>query len=124
MDSSTVRITPDGQTKVYYGPASAADYSTTLVPGGERSLALEPHPNQLGVSTEAVYGDSWYQVGGLPQWSEIDRHPVCPECGLSMPLLVSMTGDLTPYGVLSFDGCLYGFWCDDCRVSSVKYQED
>lgn len=124
MDSSTVRITPDGQTTVYFGPSSAADDSRNFVPGEERSLALEPHPNQLGISLEAVFGNSAWQVGGLPQWSEIDRHPRCPECGHSMPFIVSMTGDLTPYGLLSLDGCLYGFWCDDCCVSSVTYQVD
>src|SRR5438874_2365472 len=40
------------------------------------------------------------------------------------PELVSMTGDLTPYGLLSLEGCLYGFWCDDCCVSRTRRTSD
>ncbi|WP_030542677.1 hypothetical protein [Streptomyces albus] len=122
MDSTTVRVGA-GETVVYYGPSGPADPELSLVPGGERSLLLEEHRNQVGVSMEAVPGASWYQVGGLPQWVDTDRHPRCPECGSVMPFLAAIAGGSTRFGEFGYEGVLYGFWCDRCRVSSTKYQD-
>lgn len=83
---------------------------------------LELHPNQTGISDESTDESNQHQVGGLPNWITVDRHPRCPECGNSMPFLASIGGNLTPFGNLAFDGTLYCFWCDDCCVSSTKYQ--
>ncbi|GGJ08280.1 hypothetical protein [Streptomyces brasiliensis] len=121
MDSVTVRINLDGL-QVYYGPDGPASPEPGLVPGGERALALEKHPNQVGVSLEALPGEAVHQVGGLPRWVDIDRHPRCPECGKTMPFVASVGGGPTPHGELGFEGFLYGFWCDGCRVSSTKFQ--
>jgi hypothetical protein len=121
LDSITVKIGPEGLT-VYYGPEGPASEESVLVPGGEKSLVLEKHPNQVGVSEEALPGESLHQVGGLPRWVEIDRHPRCPSCGDMMPFLAAVGGGPTPYGDLGFEGYLYGFWCDRCRVSSTKFQ--
>ncbi|UFS98180.1 hypothetical protein [Nocardia huaxiensis] len=121
MDRTTVRVTPEG-THVYFGPSAPASGSTCMVPGEERSLVLEHHPNQTGISDESTDESSQHQVGGLPQWITIDRHPRCPECGYYMPFLASIGGDLTPFGSLAFEGTLYCFWCDNCCVSSTKYQ--
>ncbi|PSR68625.1 hypothetical protein C8258_08955 [Nocardia sp. MDA0666] len=121
LESTTLRITPEG-THVYYGPSAPATDSTAMVPGGERSLVLEHHPNQTGISDESTDESNQHQVGGLPNWITVDRHPRCPECGNYMPFLASIGGNLTPFGNLAFDGTLYGFWCDDCCVSSTKYQ--
>ncbi|MEU3920805.1 hypothetical protein [Streptomyces sp. NPDC029004] len=120
LDSTTVRIGGSGRT-VYFGPQGPARSGSTLVPG-ERSMALEPHPNQTGVSLEAIPGQFLHQVGGLPNWSEADLHPVCPECGKSMPFLASIDSGHTPFGPMGFNGTLYGFWCDGCHVSSTKFQ--
>lgn len=121
LDSTTVQINPDGLT-VYYGPEGPASHDSALVPGGVKSLVLEKHPNQVGVSEEAFPGESLHQVGGLPRWVEVDRHPRCPSCGEVMPFLAAIGGGPTPYGDFGFEGYLYGFWCDGCRVSSTKFQ--
>ncbi|MGV9408963.1 hypothetical protein ACWDOP_03530 [Nocardia sp. NPDC003693] len=121
MYSTTLRITPEG-THVYFGPSAPSSGSTGMVPGGERSLVLEHHPNQIGISDESTDESSQHQVGGLPHWITVDRHPRCPECGDYMPFLASIGGNLTPFGYLPFDGTLYCFWCDDCCVSSTNYQ--
>lgn len=120
LDSTTVRIDPDGLT-VYYGPHGPADPKLSLT-GAERSLALERHPNQCGVSVRAVPGETLHQVGGLPQWREADNHPRCPECHNAMPFLAYMDSSRTPFGTLDFGGIVYCFWCDGCRVSSTKVQ--
>ncbi|MER5982993.1 hypothetical protein [Streptomyces sp. NPDC001787] len=124
LDSTTVRISEDGQTvlKVYYGPKGPAGKAVRLVPGGEQSLTLEVHRNQTGVSVEAVPGESLHQVGGLPRWVETEQHPRCPECHDAMPFLASVSSGPTLFGNMGFEGILYGFWCDGCRVSSTKFQ--
>ena len=116
----TRQATPNGS-KVYFGPAGPAQTPAVVIPG-EGALVLEPHPNQHGISLEAVPGSPEHQVGGLPQWVEIDRHPRCPECGDRMPFLTSLGSGSTPYGPLNFDGILYGFWCDHCSVSTTLAQ--
>jgi hypothetical protein len=90
--------------------------------GGERSMTLEEHPNQTGVSDEALPGESLHQVGGLPRWVEIDRHPKCPDCEVYMPFLAAIGGGPTIFGDLPFEGYLYGFWCDSCQVSHSMFQ--
>lgn len=121
LDSTTLRLTPEG-THVYYGPSAPASDRTGMVPGEKRSLVLEHHPNQTGISDESTDESSQHQVGGLPHWITVDRHPRCPECGYYMPFLASVGGNLTPFGSLGFAGTLYCFWCDNCCVSSTKYQ--
>jgi hypothetical protein len=120
MDSTTVRTDENGTT-VYYGPKGVADPEYSLTPG-ELSLVLENHPNQVGTSLGGLPGESLNQVGGLPEWVEPDIHPSCPECSRTMPFLASMSDRQTPFGHVQFDGIIYCFWCDDCRVSSTKIQ--
>jgi hypothetical protein len=119
-DSVTVRITPNGPV-VLAGPHGVADPDAYVVPG-ERALALEPHPNQSGVSIDTAGGSSVHQVGGLPCWVTPAPHPHCPECGHAMRFLATIDSGPTPFGRMNFDGTLYGFWCDPCQVSTVEHQ--
>lgn len=121
MDSTTVRVGPDGL-KVYYGPSGPADPDTRLA-GGGRSLVLEPARNQRGTSARATVEQTGHQVGGLPRWSEADNHPRCPECAQAMPFIAFLTSKLGPFGQLDLGGIVYCFWCDDCQVSSTKVQD-
>jgi hypothetical protein len=120
MDSTTVRVEPGGLT-VYYGPSGPADSGTSLT-GGERSLVLEEHRNQRGVSLRGTPGQNRHQVGGLPRWRRMEIHPRCPECHTAMPFLAYMDSSRSPFGQLEFGGTVFCFWCDDCQVSSTKLQ--
>ena len=120
VDRIAVQFTPRG-TKVYLGPQGIAGEESRIVPG-ERSLVLEPHPNQTGVSLMAIAGRSQHQVGGLPRWPSPELHPICPGCGNFMPFLAAVDSGPTPFGSMGFDGLLFGFWCDDCSVSTTQIQ--
>ncbi|MYW69080.1 hypothetical protein GTY65_34150 [Streptomyces sp. SID8379] len=121
LDFVTVKLAPTGL-EVYYGPQGTAPEDNGHVVPGERALALEPHPNQLGISLDGTGGNSRHQVGGLPRWITPAPHPRCPECGLAMRFVASVDSGPTPFGHLAFEGTLYGFWCDACHVSSVQHQ--
>jgi hypothetical protein len=120
VDSLTVKITPDGL-GIFNGPSGPSTSDAYIVPG-ERALALEPHPNQLGISLDATGGNALHQVGGLPRWITPEPHPRCPECTRVMRFLASIDSGLTPFGRMNLDGTLYGFWCDRCQVSSTQHQ--
>jgi hypothetical protein len=119
-ESLTVGTGSD-ELRAYDAPQGPADPESRISPG-VLSLVLEEHPNQVGVSLRANPGSSRHQVGGLPRWVEPDRHPVCPECEQAMPYLATVDSGKTPYGDMEFDGVLYCFWCDGCRVSSTQVQ--
>ncbi|MGW3563325.1 hypothetical protein ACWDSL_05385 [Streptomyces sp. NPDC000941] len=121
VGSTTVRTEP-GRTTVYYGPQGLADPDFSFARGA-RSLVLELHPNQVGVTTRGLTGQPPHQVGGLPQWIRPEIHPRCPECSGVMRFLAFMNSTQMPFGrQLKLGGIVYCFWCDDCHVSSAKVQ--
>ncbi|SDZ25598.1 hypothetical protein SAMN05216215_105451 [Saccharopolyspora shandongensis] len=119
VDRITVRFTSAG-TEVYFNPQGPSSGESRLIPG-ERSLVLEPHPNQHGVSLPA-FPRTQHQVGGLPRWPSPETHPICPVCGNYMPFLMAIEGGSTPFGRMGFEELLFGFWCDSCAVSSTQTQ--
>ncbi|MFG2520039.1 hypothetical protein [Streptomyces sp. NPDC048527] len=119
-DSVTVKITPDGL-GVFDGPCGSGETDAYIVPGA-RTLTLETHPNQLGISLDATGGNARHQVGGLPRWITPEPQPRCPECTCVMRFLASIDSGPSPFGRMNLDGTLYGFWCDSCQVSSVRHQ--
>ena len=121
VDVLTVRFTAQG-TYAYFQPQGPSAEDSRVVPG-ERSLALELHPNQTGVSLPAITGSSRHQVGGLPRWPSPETHPICPECGKFMPFLAAVDSGPTLFGPMGFGGTLFGFWCDNCSVSTTQLQD-
>ncbi|WP_159403808.1 hypothetical protein [Streptomyces sp. NRRL S-646] len=120
VDILYVQFTAEG-TRAYYQPQGPSAEMSRVVPG-ERSMTLEPHPNQLGVSRPAVTGRSRHQVGGLPRWPSPETHPLCPGCGNFMPFLAAVDSGPTPFGPMGFAGSLFGFWCDRCSISATRTQ--
>ncbi|MBN3929946.1 hypothetical protein IQ279_09885 [Streptomyces verrucosisporus] len=120
MDSVTVRVDASGM-HVFYGPKGVSDPGVSITPG-ELSLVLERHPNQTGISLREMPGNAGHQVGGLPAWRDPDIHPRCPDCGNSMPYAATMDCGRTPFGDMNYDGIIYCFWCDGCRVSCTQIQ--
>jgi hypothetical protein len=109
-----------------FRPQLLRPYADRLEQHVQRAL-LSGAPNEL----VDAFLDVWHQTHDLAQLEALalirtdharEQLRSAPECNRSMPFLVSLTGDLTPYGLLSLDGSLYGFWCDDCCVSSLTYQ--
>ncbi|MFE4372631.1 hypothetical protein ACFRMN_31240 [Streptomyces sp. NPDC056835] len=121
VDRIVARFTADG-TRVYFGQQGVSAERSRIVPG-KRSLVLEPHPIQPGTSLPAIPGRSQHQVGGLPRWPSPELHPICPGCGNFMPFLAAIDSGPTPFGPMGFEGLLFGFWCDDCFVSTTQIQE-
>ncbi|MER6418954.1 hypothetical protein [Streptomyces sp. NPDC001137] len=121
VDVLTVRCTPQG-THAYFQPQGPSAEISHAVPG-ERSMVLELHPNQTGVSLPAITGSSRHQIGGLPRWPSPELHPICPECGKFMPFLAAVDSGPTLFGPMGFGGTLFGFWCDDCSVSTTQLQD-
>ena len=97
--------------------------SEPLVPDAPSLLCVD-HPNQHGYGVEVVAGSGLHQVGGYVPWLEHDRHPACPRCSRSMPFIASVDSGLTPLGPMRFSGTLFGFWCDDCKISCTTRQAD
>jgi hypothetical protein len=120
VDILTVRVTPGGA-HVYFNPQGPAATVSRAVPG-ERSMVLEPHPNQTGVSRPAITGRGRHQVGGLPWWPSPETHPICPGCGNFMPFLAAIDSGPTPFAPMGFIGSLFGFWCEPCSVSTTRLQ--
>ncbi|MER7076721.1 hypothetical protein SAMN02982929_05559 [Saccharopolyspora kobensis] len=120
VDRIVVGLTSNG-VHVHFGPQGPGGSDRCVVPG-ERSMVLEPHPNQIGFSLPAIAGRSRHQVGGLPHWPSPETHPHCPGCGDFMPFLIAIDSGPTPFGAMGFEPLLFGFWCDPCAVSATQIQ--
>lgn len=86
------------------------------------SLELVPRPTGRGRGGPAQPGFAQHQVGGFPHFIYPERFPRCPLCGQSMPFLASVDSGVTAVAALTFQGTLYGFWCDACHVSCTVSQ--
>ena len=89
---------------------------------GERALALEHHPNQIGIGRDRLPGRGLHEVGGPPNWCRIDAFPRCPICQRGMHYLAALDGGMTPFGRIRIPGTLFMFWCDSCVVSATRLQ--
>ncbi|SEO03470.1 hypothetical protein SAMN05216404_11076 [Nitrosospira multiformis] len=89
---------------------------------GERALALEDHPNQIGIGPDRVPARGLHDVGGPPNWCRIDAFPRCPVCDRGMRYLAALDGGMTPFGRIHIPGTLFMFWCDPCSVSATRLQ--
>lgn len=89
---------------------------------GERALALEPHPNPIGIGSDRVPQRARHEVGGPPNWCRMDAFPRCPVCSGGMVYLAALDGGMTPFGRLRIPGTLFLFWCDGCAVAATRLQ--
>jgi hypothetical protein len=66
------------------------------------------------------------RIGGEPSWIQDSEFPHCPMCSRLMPFLFQLDSDLTAAEggewLWGSGGIVYGFWCDDCKVSGVLWQ--
>jgi hypothetical protein len=119
-DVASARIT-EGGVDVLGGPAARAS-SADLIPGGERSLQLDEHPNQSGMSLAATGRSGVHQVGGIPRWYTPRPLRSCPSCQKKMPVLATIDNGMCMFGRLRWSGILYGFYCADCSITVTERQ--
>ncbi len=117
-----VRLTDEGTERlVIIEIGEPTSEGMPFVPG-ERALALEDHPNQMGIGSDRVPVRGLHDVGGPPNWCRIDALPRCPVCDRGMRYLAALDGGMTPWGRVRIPGTLFMFWCDPCAVSATRLQ--
>jgi len=57
-------------------------------------------------------------LGGIPMWLQDAAFPRCIDCGRLMTFLAQHDN-----GPLGEEGVYYAFFCEDCRVAAVTYQQ-
>ncbi len=66
------------------------------------------------------------RIGGEPSWIQDAEFPHCPMCSRLMPFLFQLDSDLTAAEggewLWGSGGIVYGFWCDDCKISGMLWQ--
>jgi len=71
-------------------------------------------------ATEPVGVDDATSLGGGPMWLQDSQYPRCPECQQVMKFLAQFdNGPMTP----PEEGIYYSFYCPDCRIAAVNYQQ-
>ncbi|HAB15423.1 MAG TPA: hypothetical protein PLX89_18895 [Verrucomicrobiota bacterium] len=88
----------------------------------ECALVLEESPNQIGIGSDRVPGRGLHDVGGPPNWCQIDPFPRCPVCRSTMTYLAAIDGGMAPFGQIRIRGTLFCFWCDECQVAGTRRQ--
>ena len=83
-------------------------------------LELEAVPFPPFACAEAFALNDASTLGGAPMWLQSAEYPQCPECGELMPFLAQLDN-----GALEKpeEGIFYAFYCPECRVSAVSYQQ-
>jgi hypothetical protein len=119
LDFATVQHGPER--RVFFTPAGPAGEEGHVLPK-PGSLALEPHPNQVGASIDPTGGSARHQVGGHPAWIVPRPLPRCPLCQQPMRFLTSIDSGVTPFGRTGFTGTLFGLWCNTCAVATTLRQ--
>lgn len=57
-------------------------------------------------------------LGGVPSWVQDPDYPVCPRCSAPMMFLAQFDN-----GSVGEEGIYYAFFCGNCRISAVNYQQ-
>jgi hypothetical protein len=117
-----VRLTyADAERLVVIELGDPVNHGIPLMPA-DLALALEDHPNQIGVGRDRVPRRGLHGVGGPPNWCHIDSFPRCPVCSRGMRYIAAIDGGMTPFGPIRVPGTLFMFWCDPCAVSATRLQ--
>ena len=84
--------------------------------GKARALSYLNIPTFAAADTLTL-GDAT-TLGGLPMWHQDAEYPRCIECGNYMKFLAQHDDS-----ALGQEGIYYAFYCGNCRVSAVTYQQ-
>lgn len=83
-----------------------------------RCLIREPAESPPFAASNVFEMDDATAIGGAPMWWQGAEYPRCPKCGEWMKFLAQF--DHSPHQA---EGVHYAFYCPDCQVSAVGYQQ-
>lgn len=112
------RYQPDGTVELHSATNFEAKESFGGRPPSIRELVLAPLPP---FSASEPFGiDDATTLGGVPMWLQDAQHPRCPECQNVMKFLAQFdSSSMKP----PEEGIYYSFFCPDCRIAAVNYQQ-
>ncbi len=110
----------------YDGPPVKPEFSVGPLIDAEVCLAETPQRwywQDWGLSNSR---ENLNRIGGEPCWVQDAEYPSCPSCQRVMKFIIQLDSDLpTANGeewLWGSGGIGYGFWCDDCKISSFLWQ--
>jgi hypothetical protein len=68
---------------------------------------------------EASWVENLHRVGGEPTWVQSDAVPACCRCGVATVFVAQ----LAVSDLWDGEGMAFLFWCPDCSVSAMVYQQ-
>jgi hypothetical protein len=82
-----------------------------------RNVETVPIPPFAFAESYSFDGDA-STLGGIPMWLQDAEFPRCIDCGRFMTFLAQHDN-----GSLQEEGVYYAFFCEQCRVAAVTYQQ-
>ena len=87
-------------------------------PASIRELVLAPQPPFAAADPFDI--DDATSLGGVPMWLQDAQYPHCPECHNVMKFLAQFDNGSMPQPE---EGVYYSFFCQECRIAAVNYQQ-
>jgi hypothetical protein len=110
-----------------YNPDGSAEWLSPLEPTkfANNDTCWEPSFRSIEASSSPQYANAEpftfhdaSTLGGIPSWLQSAEFPRCLDCGQFMNFLAQHDN-----GPLSEEGIFYAFFCPECRVAAVNYQQ-
>lgn len=112
------RYQPDGTAELHPAIASEETSNFGVLPPSIRELVVTPQPPFA--AAEAFGIDDTTSFGGAPMWLQDSQFPHCPDCQNVMRFLAQFDNGSMPKPE---EGIYYAFFCPDCRVAAVNFQQ-
>ena len=125
QETLSYRHGDDGLPHTLDGDGHFSEPQSPAEPLAETIVRISPTPYRW---QEQRYGDrqNMHRLGGRPSWVQWADFPKCQQCQKVMPFLAQFDSNIeTESGgewLWGSGGACYVFWCDDCRVSALKWQ--
>ncbi len=101
----------------WISPHEPSKFQNRGVPGPCTRI-LEATPRPPFACAESFGLEDASALGGMPMWLQTVDWPHCIECGRMMTFLAQHDN-----GVLGEEGVYYAFFCTQCRIAAVTYQQ-
>ena len=110
----------DGTAEAELHPATSCEESENVGarPVSVRELVLSPRPPFAATDPFGI--DDATSLGGGPMWFQDAQYPRCPECQDVMQFPAQF--DNSPMKPPE-EGIYYSFFCPQCRIAAVNYEQ-